>query len=187
MSITFGPELIAVMQDALIQIYLNSTENVVAQISTSFESSAQDVFQSLAEDYATTRTAELVTQLDDSTKDMLRSDLKSYMEQGLTPTEIAQKLQDNYAFSDSRAMNIARTETGFTWNNAGISTIQLGGSKGVKVFDGDYDKECAEANGENWTFEYAFEHLLEHPQCVRSFGIMLDNEEFDKGQEDMLS
>lgn len=172
------------LQDYFINIYLDSISNMVGQIAVSFEASSQDLFQSMAEQYAQDRTAVLVTKLDETTKDMLRNDLKSYMDQGLTPAEISIKLQDNYAFSESRAMNISRSETGFAWNHAGIMTAKTGGAKGVKVFDGDYDGACASANGQNWTFEYALEHLLQHPRCVRSFGPMPNDEEFDQGYEE---
>jgi hypothetical protein len=67
------------------------------------------------------------------------------------------------------------------WNKAAIDTYRLGGAKGVSVMDGDSDPECAEANGENWSFDYAEDHLLQHPNCVRSFGIMSDNDTLDRG------
>jgi hypothetical protein len=173
---TFDANLTAMLIPILEKIYKDS----VAQIKISFKPSDDDIFQGLAQTYAKDRTADLVTNLEASTKAMLKSDLQQYMKDGLTPAEMAVKLQDNYAFSEARALTIARTETGFTWNHAAISTIKQGGAKGVKVSDGDYDPDCAEVDGQNWSFDYAEDHLLQHPNCVRSFGPMGDDEELDE-------
>jgi len=171
-------ELTSLIEPILEQIYTDST--LVAGRDTTYQASNKDVFQGYAKEYAEQRTADLVTSLDDTTKTMLQNDLQSYMDQGLSPKQIATNLQSNYAFSESRALTIARTETGFCWNSAAIATYKLGGAPGVKVFDGDYDEICTESNGQYWSFSYAEDHLLEHPNCVRSFGIMPDNETLDE-------
>jgi hypothetical protein len=170
----------SLIEPILIEIYQSGVKVTTASINATLDSGDDGVFQGLAKDYAATRTAELVTNLDDSTRDMLRSDLEQYMNDGITPAQMAQNLQDNYAFSEARSLTIARTETGFAWNNAGISTMKQGGAKGVTVFDGDSDEACAEADGQNWSFDYAQDHSLEHPNCVRSFGPMSDGDDFDE-------
>lgn len=171
----------SLIEPILIEIYQSGVKVTTASINATLDSSGDDgVFQGLAKDYAATRTAELVTNLDDSTRDMLKSDLEQYMSDGLSPAQMVQNLQDNYAFSEARSLTIARTETGFAWNNAGISTMKQGGAKGVTVFDGDSDEACAEADGQNWSFDYAEDHSLEHPNCVRSFGPMSDGDDFDE-------
>jgi hypothetical protein len=167
------------------QVYTSGVKESISDfdLDVSFDDNS-DVFHDAAQDYAQQRTADLVTQLSNSTKNMLRSDLDQYMKDGLTPQQIANKIGDDYAFSDARALCIARTETGFAWNHAGIQTYKTGGSKGVKVYDGDSDGACADANGQNWSFSYAEAHLLEHQNCVRSFGPMPDDEDFDQGSDD---
>lgn len=47
----------------------------------------------------------------DSTREMIRSDVAAALEDGSTTDELAAKLSDSYAFSDTRAEMIARTET----------------------------------------------------------------------------
>lgn len=168
-----------------IDIYVNGVEQNTADLGVEFTDDETDVFQDAAEEYASQRVAELVKNLDDSTKEMLKNDLDNYMKQGLTPQQIADNLTQNYAFSDSRSLCIARTETGFCWNHASINTSQIGGAKGVRVYDGDYDEDCAEANGQNWSFNYALAHLLQHPNCTRSFGPMSDDDELDKTDDDI--
>ena len=54
--------------------------------------------------------AELVTNIDESTRDMLAGDIDDALKEGWTTTELANKIEENYAFSDSRAETIARTE-----------------------------------------------------------------------------
>jgi SPP1 gp7 family putative phage head morphogenesis protein len=51
--------------------------------------------------------------IDDSTREMLRADVETAMQDGLSNDALADLLADNYAFSDSRAELIARTETAF--------------------------------------------------------------------------
>lgn len=47
----------------------------------------------------------------DSTREMLRGDITRAMQEGWSNDDLAAELADNYAFSDARAMMIARTET----------------------------------------------------------------------------
>ena len=177
-SDTWAIGLSAVLTMSLSNIYSQSidealdglTESVSGQIVASF--GTDEVLHGLSENYSKDRTAALVTQLDDSTRDMLRSDLVDYMNSGLTIDEISLQLQESYAFSEKRARVIGRTETGFAWNHGAISMYsQVEGATGVLVFDGDHDTNCQDADGQTWSFEYALEHLLQHPNCVRSFGI----------------
>lgn len=185
-DLSASAELEDTLNEMFVKIYIDGIEEstIDFDFSVDFETT-DDVFHEAAEEYAQQRTAELVTQLDNSTKDMLRSDLEKYMKQGLTPQQISDNLAKDYAFSDARALNIARTETGFAWNEAGITLYETGGAPGVKVYDGDYDKDCEEANGQNWSFAYARAHKLQHPQCVRSFGPMPADEELDKTDDDI--
>lgn len=183
-SSSWAKYLIPLLKDFFVSIYVDSMQDASAELGLSFGVDSQ--YHAYAELYAEQRTAELVTKLDDSTRDMLRNDLIDYMNQGLTPAEIADKLQENYAFSDIRSMTIARTETGFCWNHAGITNYKLGGAKYVRVYDGDYDKACQEADGQVWTFAYALKHLLQHPRCVRSYGPEMDADHADRGEGDEL-
>lgn len=161
----------------LIEVYIDGVDESIGSFDLNMNiDSTDDIFQTAAKEYAEQRTADLVTKLDDATKNMLKTDLDNYMRQGLTPQEIANKIANDYAFSDIRALCIARTETGFAWNNAGIETARQGGATGVRVFDGDHDKDCVEADGQTWSFAYAEAHLLQHPNCVRSFSPTMDDE-----------
>lgn len=69
--------------------------------------------------YAKANAAELVTQIDDTTRDEIREIIASSISEGLTYKQVSDKLQDMYAFSDVRSDMIARTEIADA-NNSGV-------------------------------------------------------------------
>lgn len=147
-----------------------------------------DLPHPLAEAYAESRGAELVGKrlladgtiidnpnakwaITESTRDMLRQTVERGVKEGLSTDDLAQEIQDDYAFSDWRAKTVARTETGTAFNRGSIDGYRSTGLVDmVEVFDGDSDPECQAANGQVWTLDYAEAHPLEHPNCVRAFG-----------------
>jgi hypothetical protein len=175
----WNKDLTRLLQDMLVAIYLSAMSDAADQL----DMETSDVFHSQAMLYAQSRAAELVTGLDQSTRDMLRGDLASMMQEGLSPSEIAQELEDHYAFSESRALTIARTETAFAWNHGALTMYQQSGVPKVRVYDGDHDPECQQADGEVWTIEYALLHRIQHPNCVRSFAPELEDVEPDRGAD----
>lgn len=68
--------------------------------------------------YAKERAADLVTQIEENTRDMLRATVASAVEEGWGAAKLADEIKDSPAFSDERAMMIARTEL-IAANNAG--------------------------------------------------------------------
>ena len=170
-------------------IYIAGMEDATSQLGGTFI--ADPKFHQFASDYSQERSAELVGKrvladgtiinnpnpnysISDSTRNMLKSDLVDSMEEGLTPAEIAKKLEGNYAFSEYRSTMIARTETGFSWNSGSVKMYDHSGVKLLYVHDGDGDQDCIAANGQIWTTDYASGRLLQHPNCVRSFAPCLD-------------
>jgi hypothetical protein len=74
--------------------------------------------------------------------------------------------------SGNYARMVMRTKTIETRNRAHLSRSAELGSPGVLVTDGrggDTDQPCMDANGEYWSNAYAAAHLLEHPNCTRTF------------------
>jgi hypothetical protein len=178
-SSTWSSDLSTLLNDLLVNIYVDGVDNAASQISGSFVRDPK--FHEYAQAYAEERTAELVGtgknpkySLEQSTRDMLRSDLTEMMDEGMTPAEIANALEENYAFSESRSLMIARTETGFAYNRGGLKMYDESGVKLVYVTDGDYDEDCRAANGQVWTTEYASINALQHPNCVRTFAPCLE-------------
>lgn len=189
--------LAELLQSMLYDIYIAGAEDAQGTLSGTF--AVDETFHQYATDYSQQRTAELVGKkvladgsvidnpnqnyaISDSTRDMLRGDLIDYMNQGLTPAEIAKNLENNYAFSETRSMTIARTETGFSWNSGAVQMYDDSDVKLLYVHDGDSDPECHTADGEIWTTAHAMAHPLQHPNCVRSFAPCLDPDaEPDRG------
>lgn len=75
------------------------------------QADALDLVNEKAVEWAAERSAELVTQVSEATRDMLRSDVEDAMSEGWSNDRLAGVLAENYAFSDERALLIARTET----------------------------------------------------------------------------
>ena len=66
----------------------------------------------LAVTWAESRAAELVTAVEDSTREFIRTEVVAAINEGWSTSDLADALQDAYAFSDGRAETIARTELG---------------------------------------------------------------------------
>lgn len=138
-------------------------------------------------DYAMKRIGELIGTsenpafaLSETTRSMIHDTLVSALEEGAQSIpDLADLIQSNYSFSDWRCENIARTETGTAYNMGTLSRYGDAGISMVEVFDGDEDSECADADGSEWDIEYAAEHPLQHPSCVRAFAAIVDDEEVD--------
>jgi len=81
----------------------------------------------IAEGVGNYHAAELVTKLDDATRDMLAGDIDTAMKEGWTTDELAGKLSENYAFSEARAQTIARTEIAFADMQGSMETYRASG------------------------------------------------------------
>jgi hypothetical protein len=92
---------------------------------------------------------------------------------GIYPKDsIAADLQGYFDERKSHASTVARTETGRIqnlssldrWNDHGVTEVDVLDDEGPHSCNG-----CQSANAQRWTLEYAMEHELEHPNCVRAF------------------
>lgn len=119
----------------------------------------------------------------DSTRDFIREKVTEAVENGTSVQELTDQLLDEYAFSDARALTIARTETALAYNKGTLVGYQKADVPAVTVIDGDSDEECADANGQVWSLDYASDNLIQHPRCVRHFA-GITRSEFD-GNYDM--
>ena len=157
-----------------------------------------------ARDYARERAAELVGKrvLQDGTladnpnpqfaiTETLRADIRAKVakaiEEGWSPQRLAAELTEK-TLSPSRAFTIARTETGFAYQEGTIKVFEKAGQDLGEVLDGDgclpgghnaaavrspanpgvvYDAMLAD--GQIWTIAQMRAHRLGHPNCVRDF------------------
>ena len=63
-----------------------------------------------AADWAAEHVGKAVKDIEDSTRDMLRSSVEQAINEGMSTADLADLLADSYAFGDARAETIARTE-----------------------------------------------------------------------------
>lgn len=101
----------------------------LAQVGIVEDRSILAVVNQRAVNYARDRSAEMVGmkwvdgelvenpsaqwRIDDSTRELLRGDVTAALKDGLSNDALAERIAGSYAFSDDRALMIARTETAF--------------------------------------------------------------------------
>lgn len=83
---------------------------------------ALDLVHANAVEWAAGRAAELVTGVEETTRDAIQSLVVDALEQGWSSQQLAAALTDNFTFSDARAEMIARTELAYA-NVAGSLAI----------------------------------------------------------------
>lgn len=112
-----------------------------------------------AVEYAKDRSATLVTQLEDSTREMLRGTLAQAMEEGWSNDKLADELDANYAFGPERAETIARTETAYADVQGNLEGYRASGvvqGKQWIIAQDEYCDDCNELDGVIVGLEYPF-------------------------------
>jgi SPP1 gp7 family putative phage head morphogenesis protein len=113
--------------------------------------------------------------IDDATRELIRSDVTTAMEEGWSNDELAAVLEDNYAFSDTRAETIARTETAFADTNGNKELYTSSGLVDTKqwIVGLDCCDICAEVDGEIVGLDELFSNEVDvppgHPNCRCDF------------------
>ena len=116
----------------------------------------------------------LRTELKTATGNFLTSELFKASDK----EELKDALRTGYALSSDRAKTIATTEQGYMVNLVRVKAGKASKTvTGVLVSDGlEHDEPCITADGQVWTFEYAMDHLKQHPDCVREFSYVSQQE-----------
>ena len=147
--------------------------------------------------WARDRGAELVTQVDEASKELIRNLVARQMEAGVTVQNLASDiLSEFHGFADYRAERIARTETAFAFNHGAVARYRQAEIEYVRVMDGpgclpdghqdgapaaDPDvrgvQEGAEADGQVWSLDEAEAYPVGHPNCVRAFAPIVEARE----------
>jgi len=76
-------------------------------------------------------------------------------------------------FGDARAETIARTETALSYNRAALDAYKEFNVERVLAYDGDYDEECAQRNGQEFTVEEAL-GIEDHPNGTLDWAPVVD-------------
>jgi hypothetical protein len=166
-----SPSVSQELKDAFLEAYGAGADAVAA--ARGVEAAVGNAAEAAAA-YADDRAGNLITDIDATTEERVQGIIASGVQAGLSDNEIADQLEP--LFGQDRADLIARTEMSTAWNNGVISALKDAGEEYVAVSDGDSDEECANADGEYWTIEEAEANPLEHPNCVRDFRPLTEDE-----------
>lgn len=121
------------------------------------------------------RLAKQITQVAETTKDEIRALVEKSTDEGWSVEQLQRAIRDKGAIaSRSRALMIARTETGTAYNLGSVAAYRAGGVTHVDVLDGEDDEPCASANGSRWTLDEAEANPLGHPNCTRAFSPVVE-------------
>lgn len=125
-----------------------------------------------------------ITNIENTTRDAIRSALAYATEQSLSLSQfvngaddyagLASIVEESYA---NRARTIARTELAYAQNTATFTRYQGAGVDRVTVLDNgveDSDPVCTELNGTVQTLAWAKANPLQHPNCLRTFAPYFD-------------
>lgn len=156
----------------------DTASKVLSQLGVDDRASLVNQVNEAAADFAHARAAEMVGMrydengdlveakraeyaIDDTTRDMLRDTIADGLEDKLSLDDIAADIEDNFAFSEERAMMIARTETTRANNQSSlISATKARDELGIKLTknwlstdDEDVDEEICLANEDDGPIE----------------------------------
>lgn len=118
--------------------------------------------------------------INDTTRSAVQAALTAGQQAGEGIDQLAARLANLPAFNERRARTVARTELAHSSNTAALANYRASGVVlGIRVFDGDYDAECAAMNGK--TFSLGQEPAtLQHPNCRRAFAPIVDASELER-------
>jgi hypothetical protein len=157
-------KLIPSTEKILLRIALDGGGEGLAQVGVD-DSAITDQVNELAAGWAHDRAAEMVGKkwdgdelidnpdakwaITESTREMLRGDVATAIEQGLSTDDLANELADAYGFSDTRAENIARTEIAKADVEGNMTAYRESGVVSGKEWllgsEHEIDDECDEA------------------------------------------
>ena len=186
--------LVGDVQDIFDEIVKDGSYAALAQIDfdTEADPGVAGIINAAAYDYASARSAELVGMkrletgalvdnpdaewaITDSTRDGLRQSVADAIDQGWSNDRLAEEIEGAYAFSDERAMVIARTETNMASNSGALSGYKASGVVEQKIWltaeDDLVDEEECGPNGDqgpidlNDAFQSGDDAPPAHPNC----------------------
>jgi len=102
-------DLVNSIQTATRIQYINSIDKEVKHIGDT-KAMSNELIKKEAIEYAKQNSAELITKLDESTKNMIKADIINAIENDLSAEDLAKELETNYAFSEQRAKTISTYE-----------------------------------------------------------------------------
>lgn len=150
-----------------------------------------------AVEYADERAAELVTQISDSTRNMIRGQVTDALKEGWSKKELVAELMGNQGFSEYRAKMIAHTELRMAHSYGRIDVAKAaGGTKKKWLLSADHDPNedcsCSEAEEAGWIDmddlfvdgDDDYDYPPGHPNCWCDWAANLNGEGEEDDDED---
>jgi len=187
-----GAAVIDALTPEMLKAFKTAGLRGLAQVS--FEASA-DITKQLDEaalNYAGERGAELVKGIGDTTRDELRNLVSKGVEEGLSPSALADSIEAMGAFGEARAAMIARTELAFAHVQGNVEGWRASGEvSGKQSILGDlHDKEdecdeCADAGivGIDEEFIPGYSLPPYHPNCICDITPVLSQDNAEGAEE----
>lgn len=132
LSVIFGDDFAGELFEDMAPMFASSGKLALAQIGSTSSELVNQVSDRSVE-WAESAAAELVTNISDATRDMLRGTITSGMEENLSAEDIAASIKDSYAFSDDRSSLIAMTEIATANSQGALAGYKEAEDAGVKV------------------------------------------------------
>jgi phage portal protein BeeE len=162
---TFSGELSFLAEDGQVQALKTIPASYEVSVST-------NLMHKEAVDFAESRAAELVTSIDEATREMLRADVTQAVTEGWSTDRLASSIEENQAFSSARAERIARTEIAIAHIEGSMQAYRASGVVGGKKWLLSEDPcpicEGNAADGEiglDETFSSGDDAAPAHPNC----------------------
>jgi HK97 family phage portal protein len=157
----------------LIGVVRGTIADTLAGLGVTPTAAQQAEINKWAADWAAKRAEKLITLLTGSTPDMASGAVEEAIREGLTIGELAERLTQTGAFSDSRAERIADYETINAYHQATLEGFKIGGVGTViwVTMDDDLVEEVCEGNADDGpiavgeTFSSGDDAPPAHPNC----------------------
>lgn len=171
--------------EVLGSVAVDGGAEAVAQVGKTLAEEAEELIGQKAKDWAETRAAEMVGMkwvdgelvenpdakwvITDATRDMIRETVAQGMDEGWSSDKLSDALQEGYAFSDTRADMIARTETARADAQGQVIGWKAAGAKSKEWLTApDCCDTCQDMNGAIAPVDGSFdggEDVPLHPNC----------------------
>jgi len=110
----------------------------------------------------------LITNINETTRERTAEIIAQALRDKKDPLALQEDLMaSDGPYGQGRANMIGRTESAFAAHVGQANEWRSQGFTHVKIFDGEDDEICAEANGSIWSIEDYLENPIGHPNCRR--------------------
>lgn len=123
---------------------------------------AEDPFTERVATFLVENAGKRIRGINETTRETIAKLIGEGFDEGLSPAEVADRIEVAATFDEYRAELIARTESARAYQEAAIESFREYGVTEVEAIDGDEDEECAARNGKVYPLDEALA-ITDHP------------------------